>query len=117
VNVECYQAGKQLYIKEICLIELNGQVYDHRFVIIPKAAQINDRTNNYIFHQIHGIPFNTKLDKKLPRIAAKSTLITHGIEKARMLQRLYPHCNVLSKLHEKRLSSTIGHSRLVLNFY
>jgi len=92
-----------MYIKEICLLELNGHVFDHRFVKIPPGAQIADGTNRYIFRHIHGIPFNTKLDKNLPRLPSKSVLITHGLEKARMLQRLYPHCTVLSQLHQKQL--------------
>lgn len=103
VELEGYQAGNRLYIKEICLIELNGQLYDHRFVKIPEFAQINDTTNKYIFRHLHQIPFNTTFDKSLPRIASKSVLITHGVQKAGLLQRLYPHCKVLSYLHEKRL--------------
>jgi len=103
VELEGYQAGNRLYIKEICLLELNGKVYDHRFVKIPSSAQINNTTNKYIFRYLHGIPFMTPLDKELPRIASKSILITHGMQKAGLLQRLYPHCTVLSHLHEKRL--------------
>lgn len=104
VELEGYQVGKhRLYIKEICIIRLNGQVFDHRFVTIPSSAQINDATNQYIFRHIHGIPFITAIDKTLPRIPSKSTLITHGLEKANLLQRLYPQCTVMSQLHERRL--------------
>ena len=105
VELEGYQAGKRLYIKEICLIELNGHVYDHRFVTIPQSAQINDSTNKYVYRYIHGINFKTRLDKPLPRIPSKSILITHGLQKARVLARLYPHCTVQSLMHEKCLKN------------
>ena len=107
VELEGYQHGKRLYIKEICLMKLNGQVYDHRFVTIPRRAQVNDATNKYVYQRIHAIPFNTPFDKSLPRLAAKSVLITHGLEKARMLARLYPHCTVLSQLHEYKYPNYI----------
>ena len=108
VELEGFRAGKQFYIKEMCILELNGRVFDHRFVTIPAPAQIHDTTNRYIFNHIHGIPFQTHLDKTLPRIPSKSTLITHGLEKASTLQRLYPHCHVISQLNEKSLKSPIS---------
>lgn len=100
VELEGYRAGRRMYIKEICMLEAStGHLVDHRFVTIPKGAQIDNKTNRYIYRHIHGIPFNTRFDKFLPRIPTKSLLMTHGIEKARMLQRLYPHCICMSLLH------------------
>ena len=102
VELEGYHVGrKRLYIKEICLLELNGRVCNHRFCKIPPSPPGDDKTLNYVYHHIHGIPYDTALDKQLPRIEAKSLLITHGLEKAGLLQRLYPHCLVVCWQHEK----------------
>lgn len=105
VELEGYRIGKRLYIKEICLLDPSGEVYDHRFCKIPpsKSPLPMDyhKTASYIYNHVHGIPFHLPgLDKSLPRIPARSLLITHGTEKAGLLQRLYPHCKAISWKHE-----------------
>jgi len=101
VELEGYRVGKRLYIKEICLLHLNGHVYNHRFCKIPIMPK-DRRLTNYIYNHCHGIPLNLKdLDKSLPRLPAKSLLITHGLEKQGLLQRLYPHCLALTLASDK----------------
>ena len=76
--------------------------------------QVNNSTSMYVYRHIHGIPFKTLFDKSLPRIASKSILITHGLEKANMLRRLYPHCTVVSQLHETKYPK---HEKVCCNFH
>ena len=100
VELEGYRVGKRLYIKEICILHLNGEPFDHRLCSIP-ATPPGDKTQKFTYHHIHGLPFFSTLDKSLPRLPAKSLLITHGLEKAGLLQRLYPHCKVICWRHEE----------------
>lgn len=103
VELEGYRIGRRFYIKEICLLDMdNGSVFNHCFVKIPAKPRSADKVcQRYVYRHIHGIPFHTRLDKQLPRIPARSLLITHGLEKSRLLQRLYPHCFAISCLHYK----------------
>ena len=104
VELEGYRVGKRLYIKEICILHLNRGLYDHRLCAIPPNPP-NDKTQEFIYHHIHGLPYDCpRLDKPLPRLPAKSLLITHGLEKAGLLQRLYPHCKVICWRHEDKLA-------------
>lgn len=114
VEFESYKIREELHIKEICIIPLLsftcGPPYVHRILRVDSSlvtSTIDKRTCDYIYRNCHQLKMEIPhLDKKkLPDIPSGSLLLTHGVEKARHLRKVYPHCCVLS------YSSSLGYDK------
>lgn len=105
VEFEGYKIQGEMHIKEICVIPLlsfsSGPPFIHCLLRVDSSlvkSMIDSQTCDYIFHNCHRLKMEIpELDRyKLPEIPSGSLLITHGIEKARHLRKVYRNCCVLS---------------------
>ena len=106
IEFEGYQqVDNKWYPKELCIVDLTtGKLQTHCLLIMPLPPG-PEKTQAYIYDTLHGIPYYTPQDQPLPHIPPHTVILTHGIDKARTLQRLYPDCHVTSLLENTKYSN------------